>query len=96
MPPAATEESLIEQIAAGKRIGGEDDVTPGYRGELMRLMFCATRAARESPATLPDRYAVNPFLPDSGGVSRVSSQSLSRVRSSTSSRMSPGVIGFSM
>jgi len=38
MPPAATEESLIEQIAAGKQIDGEDELTPGYRGELIRLM----------------------------------------------------------
>ncbi|MDJ0947981.1 MAG: phenylacetate-CoA oxygenase subunit PaaI [Alphaproteobacteria bacterium] len=33
-----TEDSLIGRIATGDKIGDEDEVTPGYRGELMRLM----------------------------------------------------------
>ena len=34
----ATEEDLIARIAAGEKIASAEDLPPGYRGELMRLM----------------------------------------------------------
>lgn len=34
----ATEDELVSRIAGGGKIGDEDEVTPGYRGELTRVM----------------------------------------------------------
>jgi 1,2-phenylacetyl-CoA epoxidase catalytic subunit len=35
---AVTDQELIDRIANGGRLGGEDALPPGYRGELIRLM----------------------------------------------------------
>jgi len=56
--------ALVERIKGGGTIGGPDDVTPGYRTELMRLMVVLVDSELAGAAGFADLVNAAPTLED--------------------------------
>ena len=67
---------LAARIAAGERIAGPDEVTPGYRGELMRQMVVLVDSELAGAAGFADQINAAPTLADRVGAARIVSEKL--------------------
>lgn len=66
--------ALAARIAAGGRIAGPDQVTPGYRGELMRQMVVLVDSELAGAAGFADQINTAPTLADRVAAARIVSE----------------------